>query len=208
MTLLSHSLSMAIPFSEDARAGADDLKRESPACYIDAPMTERSRRFERLRDPSDLPDVLQFMQLLWAVAHGLERTSKRMSLDFGVTGPQRLVLRVVQLFPGASAGDIADVLHLHPSTLTGILQRLVERGLLARGADPTDRRRSILRLSPRGARINAAALGTVEAAIQSSLNRLGPGELRSTRRVLQVIATELEAGASASSRRRRRSSHA
>ena len=33
-----------------------------------------------------LPDVLQFMRLLWAVVHGLERTSKRMSGAMGVTG--------------------------------------------------------------------------------------------------------------------------
>src|ERR671914_825909 len=87
---------------------------------------------------SDLPDVLQFMQLLWAVVHGLERTSKRMTHDIGVTGPQRLVLRVAGLFPGLSAGDLATILHVHPSTLTGVLQRLVDQGLLVRLDDPRD----------------------------------------------------------------------
>ena len=76
-----------------------------------------------------LPDVLQFMQVLWAVVHGLEQTSKRMRGRIGVTGPQRLVLRVVGLFPGLSAGDLATILHVHPSTLTGVIQRLVTQGL-------------------------------------------------------------------------------
>jgi DNA-binding MarR family transcriptional regulator len=66
------------------------------------------------------------MQLLWAVVHELEITSKRMTGEIGVTGPQRLVLRVVGLFPGLSAGELATILHLHPSTLTGVLQRLVQ----------------------------------------------------------------------------------
>ena len=70
----------------------------------------------RLADET-LPDVLQFMQLLWAVVHGLDKASKRMSAEIGVTGPQRLVLRVVGLFPGLSAGDLAAILHVHPSTL-------------------------------------------------------------------------------------------
>jgi DNA-binding MarR family transcriptional regulator len=96
---------------------------------------------------TELPDVLQFMQLLWAVVHALERTSKRMSGEIGVTGPQRLVLRVVGLSPGLSAGDLAAVLHVHPSTLTGVLQRLVSQRLLARSDDPRDRRRAILRLT-------------------------------------------------------------
>jgi hypothetical protein len=44
-------------------------------------------------DTPELPDVLQFMQLLRAVAHGFERASKRATDDLGVTGPQRFVLR-------------------------------------------------------------------------------------------------------------------
>ena len=49
---------------------------------------------------------------------------KRMEQRSGVTGPQRLVLRVVGLFPGISAGALARLLHVHPSTLTGVLHRL------------------------------------------------------------------------------------
>lgn len=60
--------------------------------------------------PAPLPDVLQFMRLLWAVVHGVEKTSKRVSAELGVTGPQRLVLRVVGLSPGLSAGDVAAIL--------------------------------------------------------------------------------------------------
>jgi DNA-binding MarR family transcriptional regulator len=67
------------------------------------------------------------MQLLGSVAHGLEKTSKRMAGDFGITGPQRLALRVVGLFPGVSAGELAAILRVHPSTLTGVLQRWQRR---------------------------------------------------------------------------------
>src|ERR1051325_8276846 len=99
---------------------------------------------------SDLPAVLQFMQLFWAIAHGLETTSKRMNVAIGVTGPQRLVLRVVGLFPGISAKELATILHIHPSTLTGILKRLVAQRLLLRVEAKRDRRRAVLRLSAEG----------------------------------------------------------
>jgi DNA-binding MarR family transcriptional regulator len=143
---------------------------------------------------SDLPDVLQFMQLLWAVVHGLERTSKRMTGEIGVTGPQRLVLRVVGLFPGLSAGDLAEVLHVHPSTLTGVLQRLVAQRLLERADDPHDRRRAILRLTARGARANAVRRGTVEAAIAGALDGVSDRDRAATRRVLERLAGHLERG--------------
>src|SRR5918996_1697606 len=150
-------------------------------------------------DPRDagasLPDVLQFMQLLWAVAHGLEKTSKRMAGDLGITGPQRLALRVVGLFPGVSAGDLAAILHVHPSTLTGVLQRLAAQHWLRRVDDPRDRRRAILRLTARGARINAASRGTVESAVAEVLDAVSAREREATRRVLGQVARRLGAPA-------------
>lgn len=142
--------------------------------------------------PEDLPDALQFMQLLWAVVHGLERTSKRMSGEIGVTGPQRLVLRVAGLFPGLSAGDLAVILHVHPSTLTGVLQRLVAQRLLARADDSRDRRRAVLRLTTRGARANATHQGTVESAVSKALDGVGARDQAATRRVLERLAQHLE----------------
>jgi DNA-binding MarR family transcriptional regulator len=149
------------------------------------------------REQMQLPDVLDFMQLLWAVVHGLERSSKGMAADLGVTGPQRLVLRVVGLFPGLSAGDLADVLHVHPSTLTGVLQRLVAQRLLVRVADSADRRRAVLRLAPKGARANAKRRGTVEAAVAAALADVQPADRLAARRVLERLAEHLGANASA-----------
>jgi len=142
--------------------------------------------------PDTLPDVLHFMQWLWAVSHGLERRSKRMSSDLGVTGPQRLVLRVVGLSPGLSAGELAATLHVHPSTLTGVLQRLVQQRLLDRVDDPRDRRRAVLRLTRRGARTNAIRTGTVESAIADALNGVSAHDRAAARRVLERLATHLD----------------
>jgi DNA-binding MarR family transcriptional regulator len=142
---------------------------------------------------ADLPDVLQFMQLLWAVVHGLEKASKRMAGDLGVTGPQRLALRVVGLFPGVSAGDLAATLRVHPSTLTGVLQRLTTQRLLRRVDDPLDRRRAILRLTARGARVNGASRGTVESAVAATLKGIGARDRKATRRVLDLLARRLDA---------------
>src|SRR5262245_19404785 len=82
-----------------------------------------------------LGEVLEFMRLLWAVDHTLSSASKRMDAAIGVTGPQRLVIRIVGRYPGISAGDVAALMHVHPSTLTGVLSRLERRGSLKRKVD-------------------------------------------------------------------------
>jgi DNA-binding MarR family transcriptional regulator len=140
---------------------------------------------------SELPAVLQFMQLLWAIAHGLETTSKRMNSVIGITGPQRLVLRVVGLFPGISAKELATILHVHPSTLTGMLKRLVVQRLLVRVEAKGDRRRAVLRLSAEGQRANRRATGTVEAAIARALRAVPVRDRAVTRRVLERLSQHL-----------------
>jgi DNA-binding MarR family transcriptional regulator len=147
--------------------------------------------------------VLQFMRLLWAIVHQLQRRSKRMTADLGVTGPQRLVLRVVGLVPGASAGTLAGILHVHPSTLTGVLQRLTAQRLLRRSSHETDRRRSLLYLTARGQRINRTDEGTVESAIAAALRVVSHRDAIATERALSIIADHLDDTPNRSSRQRR-----
>jgi len=138
-----------------------------------------------------LDTVLDFMRLLWAIEHGLQRMSKRMEGELGITGPQRLVLRVVGQFPGLSAGELAHIVRLHPSTITGILQRLVARGLLERQRDPSDSRRARLRLKPRAAAFTRTSAGTVEKAVNQALKQVGASNVRVARQVLAEVARRL-----------------
>ena len=65
-----------------------------------------------------LDETLEFLQALWALDHGLQTVSKRMKGELGLTGLQRLVLRILGRNPRLSAGELSRTLHLHPSTLT------------------------------------------------------------------------------------------
>jgi DNA-binding MarR family transcriptional regulator len=147
--------------------------------------------------PTDEPDdyaldpVLDFLRVLWGVEHGLQRASKRMESGLGITGPQRLVLRVVGKFPGLSAGELAYIVSLHPSTITGILQRLVDRGLITRERDANDNRRVRLQLKPSARAFTRTSRGTVEHAVTQALRRVTPAQVQSARQVLTALADAL-----------------
>jgi DNA-binding MarR family transcriptional regulator len=172
--------------------GSAVISRRSPR-LVDSVSLARSARLG-VADTVDRPlgPVLDFMRLMWAINHGLDRASRGMQAQFGVTGPQRLVLRIVGSFPGLSAGDLARTLHVHPSTLTGILQRLERRGLLRRLIDPADARRVQLEVTTRGKRMTVPAVGTVESAIKRLMSAWTEAELSVTRRTLAAIAEELD----------------
>jgi MarR family transcriptional regulator, organic hydroperoxide resistance regulator len=156
--------------------------------------TELNARFAfgpREEEPLNLGPVLDFMRVLWAVDHELQTASKRMHATRGVTGPQRLVLRIAALHPGVSAGELASILHLHPSTLTGILRRLAQHKLLRRSTDEKDGRRALFVLTPTGHDLVRTPAGTVEAAVRTALGRLSPGKVSTAAAVLGELAKEL-----------------
>ena len=126
-----------------------------------------------------------------------------MQTQFGVTGQQRLVIRIVGAFPGLSAGDIARILHIHPSTLTGILQRLVDHDLVRRTPDPDDARRARLELTMKGRRLTAPGVGTVEIAVKRVLARFGEADVRGTRELLTALADGLDVSSDGHPRRER-----
>jgi len=133
------------------------------------------------------------MRLLWSVEHGLQRMSKRMEGELGITGPQRLVLRVIGRFPELSAGELAHIVQLQPSTITGILQRLARRGLIERKRDPGDSRRARLRLKPAALAFTRVSAGTVEKAVTHALADAGAANVRAARTVLTAVARSLSA---------------
>ena len=145
----------------------------------------------RTENVSSLGEVLELMRLLWTLDHGLQSTSKRMAANLGITGPQRLVIRIVGRFPEISAGELADILCVHPSTLTGVLHRLESRGLLHRKRDPSDGRRALLSLTKKGLGFDALRTGTVEAAVRRALSKVARDTMVSARAVLESLGREL-----------------
>ena len=142
--------------------------------------------------PQPAGETLQFMQRMWDFVHALDVRSKRMMTSIGVTGPQRLVIRLVGQKPGTTASDIASMLGKHPSTLTGVLARLEERKLITREVDPEDRRRALFTLTSAGKRIDRERRGTVEAATRRALGRVPDSDIRTTLALVAKLVEELE----------------
>ncbi|MCC6994791.1 MAG: MarR family transcriptional regulator [Deltaproteobacteria bacterium] len=146
------------------------------------------------------------MRVLWAVDHGLQSVSKRMEDRLGVTGPQRLVLRMIGRFPKIAAGELAELLHVHPSTLTGVLKRLEMRDMLVRKPDPGDARRALFVLTARGRAADQTRSGTVEAAVRRGLGLVSDSERATALKVLTVLIGELARDPEPADRQRRKPS--
>jgi MarR family transcriptional regulator, organic hydroperoxide resistance regulator len=159
---------------------------------VEARLTDVSRTSALGSTELPVGDAIDFLRLIWAVDHALQRRSKSMVVSLGVTGPQRLVLRIIGRFPSIHARQLADILHLHPSSLTAVLKRLERRGLVRRWPDERDRRRGLLGLTRKGQALNRNTPGTIEAAVQRLLRTTTKHDLTATRAVLRKLAHELD----------------
>jgi MarR family transcriptional regulator, organic hydroperoxide resistance regulator len=131
--------------------------------------------------------VRSFLKRFRALDHEFQALSKRMRPLFGITGQQRVVIRVVGRRPGAAPGVIAEYMKVHPSTLTGLLARLESRGLIERRVDPADRRRARCYLTASGKEINTLQRGTIQWAVQTGLSGIAPGKIRAAEEVLEAL---------------------
>lgn len=66
----------------------------------------------------------------------------------GISRAQWTVLVRLDRHEGLKQSELADVLDLQPISLTRLLDRLAENGLIERRADPNDRRANRLYLTP------------------------------------------------------------
>jgi DNA-binding MarR family transcriptional regulator len=94
---------------------------------------------------------------------------------------------LAQLRGPLSVAELQAATGQRPSTLTGVIDRLERRGLLARKLNPRDRRSFTLEPTPAG----EAAAGQVQAAFaaleQRALERAGPRAVAGYQQVLEAL---------------------
>ncbi len=82
------------------------------------------------------------------VARLLKTYADQRARDLGMTRAQWAVLARVENAEGLKQCELADTLDLQPITLTRLIDRLCDSGLIERRSDPDDRRVKRLYLTP------------------------------------------------------------
>ena len=98
----------------------------------------------------DLADTI--LASIRRVVRAIDLDSKRMIRDFGITGPQLVTLRAVARFGPITVTALAKAINLSQPTVTGILLRLDQQGLVKRERDGGDRRAVTSTITTRGMR--------------------------------------------------------
>lgn len=102
-----------------------------------------------------------------------------------LTLPQFLVLAAIrQHGSGCPIGTLAENMFQAYPTMTGIVDRLKDAGLVSRGDDPKDRRKVVISLTPVGRELLDRARNTRRARMIHALSRFSAHDRREFLRLL------------------------
>ncbi len=104
-------------------------------------MTRKKQASDVPATPHELtaPDV-RIIHALRRLMRALEINSRRLAAETGVTSAQLSCMKMLDLKDVDTATEVARRVHLSPSTVVGILDRLEDRNYLTRQRDGRDRR--------------------------------------------------------------------
>jgi MarR family transcriptional regulator, transcriptional regulator for hemolysin len=120
-------------------------------------------------------------------AHALRKAFDRRAAGMGVTRAQWKVLFRLQRQPNLRQIELADMLDVEPITLSRIVDRLEEAGLVERVADPADRRAWRLHVTARAQPLVEKLRGVADEMIAEAFAGTDPRDIEITRRVLARV---------------------
>ena len=126
------------------------------------------------------------------IVRTLHESSRAAEKQVGVSGAQLFVLQKLAESPGLSLNDLAARTHTHQSSVSTVVSRLVERGLVRRAPAPVDARRLELRLTVRGQRVIASAPDAAQTRLIQAVEQLPGARRRDLARTLVDLTTAMD----------------
>lgn len=108
---------------------------------------------------------------------------------FDLTPVQYAALSTIQSNPSIDQATLAGLIAHDRTTISGVIDRLERRGLVARSVSAKDRRARVLELTPAGAATLSIARPVVRRAQDEMLRDLSPSERDAFMRMLKKVTT-------------------
>lgn len=138
-------------------------------------------------------EISEIMQSLRRMIKSLQDYSQTVFSHFGITGPQLWALKTINQVGSLSLGELSERMYLHPSTISGVIDRLEKRGYLVRDRNEDDRRIVKVRLTPKGRILVRKAPNPVQGKMIYGLRKLKKEKLDLIYESVQELVGIMEA---------------
>lgn len=128
------------------------------------------------------------------ISRAIDLYSRSLAKSVGLTVPQLICMRYLLRHGPSAPTVVARHISLSSATVTGILDRLVRRGLITRRRLERDRRRVEVELTPAGSKLLETAPSPLHARLAERLAKLPVAEQQTIDANLQRLVALMEAG--------------
>ncbi|WP_437678942.1 MarR family winged helix-turn-helix transcriptional regulator [Sorangium sp. So ce131] len=161
-----------------------------------SPAAAARRRPGERRAPGG-PDAQRVMDAIRAIVQRLRISSRTCERQLGLSSAQLFVLQQLEQAAAASVAELARRTLTHQSSVSVVVTRLSERGLVSRRPSAEDARRTEIALTPAGRALLRRAPRTVQAELVAAVDHMPPAERRALARSLSALARAIGAGVEA-----------
>lgn len=128
------------------------------------------------------------------IIQSIDLNSKSLIKRVGLTGPQLTILQEIINRGEVSVGEVAEAISLSQATVTGILERMENRGLLTRRRSEIDRRKVLVKGTDAGKHLLKTAPPLMQEVFLERFNGLQDWEqimiLSSLQRLASLMDTK------------------
>jgi DNA-binding MarR family transcriptional regulator len=137
---------------------------------------------------------VRILQSLRKIIRAVDMYSKKIADEHDITAPQLVCLLAIVEEETSTTKALAQRIHLSPSTVVGILDRLEKKGLVKRLRDTVDRRVVNVVATDKGRALADHAPSPLQDGLARSLKRLPEMEQATIALSLERIVELMEAG--------------
>ena len=138
--------------------------------------------------------ILETMQSLRRIFKAIKNYSQEVHREFGVTAPQLWALKTISQNQSLSLSELGQAMYLHPSSITGLIDRLEKKGFVSRKRDQKDRRVVKIELTPMGTALAKKSPNPIQGKMIHGLKNLKKGDLNSifnaTKKLVEIMEAE------------------
>jgi MarR family transcriptional regulator, organic hydroperoxide resistance regulator len=144
-------------------------------------------------EPGNDTAIFETMQALRRIVKALQDYSREVSHRFGITGPQLWALKIIMQNGTLPLGELSKKMYLHPSTISGVIDRLESKGYVVRDRAQPDRRIVRVRLTPLGEALVKKAPNPAQGKLIHGLKALSKNDLDTIYQSVQKLVEIMEA---------------
>lgn len=133
------------------------------------------------------PEIDSIVETIIYLYTESRRLTKGMAQEFGLTGPQLTVIKLLESFDNLSLSSLSERIRAQNSTVTGIIDRMEREGLVRRERSTVDRRVVHIKLSEKGQKLAKQIQVEPMEIFREALMGLTQADLRDLLRIMNKL---------------------